>query len=261
MAGYCYPAEPSALRQAAHAMGGSRDTVAPAIAVIAPHGSWRQSGRILSAAFAGVRVPRRCIVVGPSHAGAWAPWRLMVDGAYRTPLGEVPVEARAAEALRARCSFLAADDRHAGEHAIEVVLPLLQHVGPADLTVVPIITGAATWQECSLLGQALAQVVLQQEEAVLLVASADWTHYEPDAIVRAQDAALLSTAARLDAAGFWHETQRAGGVICGAAPVAAVLEAARRLGAAQATVAAYGTSAETGGDPHSAIGYAGVIIR
>ena len=43
--------------------------------------------------------------------------------------------------------------------------------------------------------------------------------------------------------------------------LAAVLEAARRLGACTAAVAAYGTSADAGGDPASAIGYAGMIIR
>lgn len=261
VAGFCYPAEPLALREAARRLGGNRSAQAPAVAVIAPHGSWRQAGRVLGAAFAGVRVPRRCIILGPSHAGAWSPSRIMVDGAYRTPLGEVPIETRAAEALRTRCLFLRADDRHAGEHAIEVVLPMLQQLGPADLTVVPVILGAATWQECSLLGQALAQVIRQQEEPVLLVASADWTHYEPEAIVWAQDAVLLEAAAGLDASGFWQAARSAGTVICGAAPIAAVLDAARRLGASTAAVAAYGTSAETGGDPASAIGYAGVIIR
>lgn len=260
VAGFCYPAEPSALRQAARAMGGSRDTVAPAVAVIAPHGSWRQSGRMLGAAFAGVRVPRRCIIIGPSHAGVMSS-RIMCDGAYRTPLGEVPIEARAAEALRARCSFLQTDDRHAGEHAVEVLLPLLQQVGPADLTVVPVILGSPTWQECALLGQAVAQVVRQQEEPVLLIASADLTHYETDAVVRAQDAVLLAAAAEIDAAGFWRAARGAGGVICGAAPVAVVLDAAKRLGAGRGALAGYATSTEAGGDPHSAIGYAGVVFR
>lgn len=261
VAGYCYPADPAALREAAARLGGDRAGLAPAGGVIAPHGSWQQSGRILGAAFAGIRVPRRCIIVGPSHAGVWAPSRIMTDGAYRTPLGDVPVETGAAEALRARCGFLQADERQAGEHAIEVVLPILQQLGPADLTVVPVITGTASWDECLLLGQALAQVIRQQEEAVLLVASADLTHYEPESVVRAQDAALLRAVGAVDASAFWRETEALGGVICGAAPVAAVLEAAGRLGAMRGTVAAYGTSAESGGDPQSAIGYAGVIIR
>jgi hypothetical protein len=188
-------------------------------------------------------------------------WSVMMDGAYRTPLGDVPVDPDCASALRERCPFLEPDGwAQRGEHAVEVLLPMLQRLGPPGLTVVPIVTGSEELEEFGRLAAALAQVIRMQEEPVLLLASTDLSHYQPRGPAEGQDRALLAALTALDGDGLIRAVREQGILMCGYAAAACVVEAAKQLGATRSTLAAYGTSADAGGDPGSVTGYAGLII-
>ena len=262
VAGYFYPSDPTQLREQVDRFAKSDGTRVQARAVIVPHGSYRHSGAIAGAAFGRAVIPRRCIMIGPSHTGSWMPWSIVTGGAYRTPLGEVPIDAACAEALCARCSFLAADAwSQRGEHAIEVQLPFLQRLGPPDLSIVPIVTSADDAGEFVQLAQAIAQVVRMQEEPVLLVASSDLSHYEPQTRGADQDRALLEAIQAMDGASLVRLVQNDRVLVCGYGAVACVLDASRRLGAGTAQLVRYGTTADAGGDPNSVIGYASLLIE
>ena len=262
VAGYYYPADPETLRQQVDGFIRADGVPAPAHAVIVPHGSYRYSGAIAGQTLARVAIPRRCVILGPSHTGSWMPWSLMGSGAYRTPLGEVPIDESCAEALLARCPFLSPDAwAQRGEHAVEVVLPFLQRLGPRDLSVVPIVMGVLHFEECAQLACALAQVIRLQEEPVLLIASSDLSHYETQPRGAAQDRVLLEAICRLDASTLRHHVEEDSVLMCGAGAVACVLEAAKELGASRAALVRCGTSVDAGGDPNSVVGYAGVIIE
>ena len=263
VAGYYYPAEPAALRQAIDAVTATSAPPGLARATVVPHGSYRHAGRVAGAAWSRVAIPRRCIILGPSHTESWMPWSLMERGAYRTPLGDVPIDEACADALRARAPFLEPDAwTQRGEHAIEVIVPFLQQLGPPDLAIAPIVMGAtADPDEIAALATAIAQVVRMHEERVLLVASSDLSHYEPLTVGMRQDRELIAAISRLDGRALIDRVREEGIRMCGAHAVACVLEAARALGSSEASLAAYGTSAEAGGDPSSVIGYAGLIIE
>jgi AmmeMemoRadiSam system protein B len=261
VAGFFYPAEPERLRDAVSGLLGAPQDPSDARAVILPHGGFQQCGAVLGAAVSRWRIPRRCILIGPAHTTSWLAWSLMSDGAYQTPLGEVPVDAELAQALAQRCPFLepaAAAQR--GEHAVEVILPFLQLRGPADLRIVPIITSSEQDEEIMALGEALAQAVRLAEEPVGLIASADLSHFQSAAAGGAQDEQLLAALCAVDPASL-RRMAREGIAMCGDNAAAAVLEAARRLGATAGQTVAYGTSAQAGGDPDSTTGYAGILIN
>ncbi len=261
VAGYFYPSDRTSLEQAVASLTPHTADPAQALAAIVPHGSLRHAGAVLGATFSRLQIPRRCVLLGPSHTGSWMPWSLMAGGAYRTPLGEVPIDESCAEALMNRCAFLEHDAwSQRGEHAIEVVLPFLQRLGPADLTIVPIITGSDDEEAFSHLAMALAQVIRMQEEPVLLIASSDLSHYVPQLEATAHDQHLLDAIATLQGAALIERVRRDSILMCGYGAVATVLDAARHLGATRTEVVAHQSSAEAGGDPHSAIGYAGVVI-
>ncbi len=260
VAGYYYPAEAAALRREVHRLApeGVRLT---AQAVVVPHGSFQRAGEVLGAAFGRITIPRRCIALGPSHTGSWMPWSLMIEGSYRTPLGDVPIDAVCADALSRRCPFLAADAwGQQGEHAIEVLVPFLQALGPRDLTLVPIVMGGNDPDELRELAAGLVSVIRMQEEPVLLIASSDLSHYEPESDGRTHDQALIEAICALDGAALHRRAREERIAMCGTDAVAVVMEAARALGATRGTLLSYRTSAMAGGDPHSAIGYAGVAI-
>ncbi len=262
VAGYFYPAEPAELAHAIATLTRGATPASRAMAALVPHGSFRHAGHVIGPTLASIRIPRRCLILGPSHTGSWMPWSVMASGAYRTPLGEVPIDADCVDALRQRCPFLEADAwAQRGEHAIEVVLPFLQHLGPPDLAIVPLVMGPVAREEIARLAVAIAQVVRMLEEPALVLASADLSHYLPHEQAVQQDRALLQAVCALRPAGMRGAVERAGLHLCGEDALACALEAARALGASGGAVVRYGTSAQAGGDPHSAIGYAGVVMR
>jgi len=264
VAGYFYPQDPGELAAAVDRLSRAAESLPreAATAVLVPHGSFAQSGAVIGTALGRVRIPRRCIILGPSHTGSWMPWSIMERGSYRTPLGDVPIASALADALRRRCTFLEADAwAQPGEHAIEVVLPFLQRLGPQDLAVVPVVMASEDALELRQMARALAEAVRMAEEPVLLIASTDLSHYESEATARVQDQRLLGAIAARDSSRLLQLVQDDGIRMCGCAAAACVLDAATELGADQVSIERSGSSVDAGGDPHSVIGYAGVIIR
>ena len=112
---------------------------------------------------------------------------ILTEGAWETPLGEVPVDEELAGGLRRQFPALHEDAAaHRAEHAIEVELPFLQLRQP-KLQIVPIALGTGQFEVLEALGVALAEVVAAQAAAVLIVASSDMNHYESDAVTRVKD--------------------------------------------------------------------------
>ena len=85
-------------------------------------------------------------------------------------------------------------------------------------------------------------------------------HYEPDVITREKDDKAIAEIPRLDPSSLLEDLRDEDISICGFAPTIAMLVAAKELGARQARLIRHATSADTGGDRDSVVGYAGIII-
>ena len=260
VAGYYYPQEPDALRAELEMLTPPGRAAQSYRGAIVPHGSYAFSGAIAGATYQRLRIPARCIILAPNHAGIGARWSLMSQGAYATPLGEVPIDEVLAQHLRQRCDLLEDDElAHQAEHAIEVQLPFLQWLGPIDGAIVPIIINSDAPDEWEQMAEALAQL-LREERDLLLIASADFSHYVQQARAQAHTERLLQAISHLDVAAWRAAVRNEDMITCSAAPVACLLGALARVEATHADVVRTGTSAESGGDPQSVTGYAGVLI-
>jgi len=210
-----------------------------------------------------VALPALIVILAPNHTGVCrAPGgaSLWEDGAFRTPLGDVPVDAPCAAALRAASPLVGLDhDAHRGEHAIEVLLPFLQVLRP-DARIVPLVLAWDAWDRASELGNALASVVREAAEPILLVASSDLNHYEPAAVTEQKDARALEAVTALDGAELLARCRRERISMCGRGPAAVVIAAARALGATRADVVDYRHSGWVSGDDSQVVGYGGVVI-
>ena len=208
-------------------------------------------------------LPALIVILAPNHTGVCrAPGgaSLWEDGAFRTPLGDVPVDAPCAAALRAASPLVGLDhDAHRGEHAIEVLLPFLQVLRP-DARIVPLVLAWDAWDRASELGNALASVVREAAEPILLVASSDLNHYEPAAVTEQKDARALEAVTALDGAELLARCRRERISMCGRGPAAVVIAAARALGATRADVVDYRHSGWVSGDDSQVVGYGGVVI-
>jgi len=184
----------------------------------------------------------------------------MSDGAWETPLGEVPIDAELATALKARFPNLQDDSAaHRAEHAAEVELPFLQLRQP-DLTFVPIALGTGQFEALEQLGLAVADVISAQSDRVLMVASSDMNHYESDAVTRVKDHRAIERILSLDPRGLFDVVTQQDISMCGFGPAVAMLTAARRLGAKSAELVKYATSGDVSGERDMVVGYAGVVV-
>lgn len=262
VAGRFYPRDPEELRAEVQTYLSQVDR-APvrAIGCIAPHAGYMYSGHVAGAVFAWIEIPRRCIVMCPNHTGMGHALTILSEGAWETPLGEVPIDAELATALKQRFGVLQEDAAaHRAEHAAEVELPFLQMRQP-ELKFVPIALGTGQFEVLEQLGKALADVISAQKDPILIVASSDMNHYESDAMTRVKDHRAIERILALDPRGLHEVVTQQDISMCGFGPAVAMLTAARQLGARFAELVKYATSGDISGDRDMVVGYAGVVVR
>jgi AmmeMemoRadiSam system protein B len=264
VAGRFYPGDPENLRTEAlgYLSQSSSANQAPvrAVGCIAPHAGYMYSGHVAGAVFARVEVPRRCIVLCPNHTGMGRALAIMSEGAWQTPLGEVPIDAELAGALKRNFPALQEDSAaHRAEHAAEVELPFLLLRQP-KVRFVPIALGTSQFEVLEQLGKALADVIAAQNDPVLTVASSDMNHYESDAVTRVKDHRAIERILSLDPRGLFDVVTQQDISMCGFGPAVAMLTAARQLGAKSAELVKYATSGDISGDRDMVVGYAGVVV-
>jgi hypothetical protein len=221
------------------------------------------SGATAGAAFAAVEVPATCIILAPNHTGrgrARHGGSLLIDTAYRTPLGNVEPDAELGAELQRRAHPLLIEDplAHAEEHGVEVLLPFLQMRNEA-VRVVPLVLGWDDWDRTRRLAQVIHDVIGRRDD-VLIVASSDMNHYEPAPASADKDAAALERIVALDGEGLLDVTRSRHISMCGRVPVACALEVARLAGYARAEVVGYSHSGLINGNNNRVVGYAAALI-
>jgi MEMO1 family protein len=264
VAGRFYPGDPDDLRTEAQGYLSQASSVKQvplrALGCIAPHAGYMYSGHVAGAVFARLEVPQRCIVLCPNHTGMGRALAVMSEGGWQTPLGDVPIDADLAAALKARFPALQEDAAaHRAEHAAEVELPFLLLRQP-ELRFVPIAVGTGQFEMLEQLGKALADVVAAQKEPILMVASSDMNHYESDVVTRAKDHRAIERILTLDPRGLFDVVTQEDISMCGYGPAVVMLTAARGLGAKSAELVKYATSGDISGNREMVVGYAGVVV-
>jgi hypothetical protein len=210
--------------------------------------------------FADTVVPRRVVVLAPNHTGRGARAAVWARGAFALPGDSVPVdEELAARLIESGAGFVADEEAHRFEHALEVELPFLRARNP-EAVITPVILGGLDGAECVALGRDLAEIVAALDEEVLVVASSDMSHYLPDDVTRTIDRRAIEPMLACDAARLYDVVERDDISMCGVLPATAMLSYARARGATSGTLIAYGTSADAFGDVDRVVGYAGIAI-
>ena len=261
VAGYFYPRSPEALNQEIKNYTLGRGEKIDALACVVPHAGYMYSGHVAGAVYGRLQLPRRFVILCPNHTGYGRPLAMLTEGAWQTPLGQVQIDHELGQALRLACPLLEEDEAaHRGEHAIEVQLPFLQ-AGLPEFTFVPIAVGTAKYEPLQALGQALAGVLRQEGDKIMIISSSDMNHYEADDITRVKDHKAIDKILALDPRGLYDVVMEESISMCGFGPTVATLTAARLLGASSAEVIKYATSADVSGDRSAVVGYAGVVIR
>lgn len=263
-AGSFYEASAAGLRRqldGCFAAGEPASAKTPFIGALAPHAGLMYSGHVAASLYAALELPRRFIILCPNHTGLGASAAIDGEGAWRTPLGDVPIDAPLAAAIMREAPFVQEDAAaHAREHSLEVQLPFLQLLVP-DLSFVPLCLSLPTFERTEALGKAIANVVRAAEDPVAIVASSDLNHYEDQETTLRKDEVAIDRMLALDAEGLWRTVRERDISMCGSIPATAMLVAARELGANEATLLRHATSGDVNGEYHAVVGYAALVVR
>ena len=226
------------------------------VALLSPHAGLRYSGPVAAYGYSLLRGREGVTValVGPSHHARFEGIALWPSGVFETPLGRVPVDEDLSTALMAEGTELRdLREAHEEEHSLEMQLPFLQHLVPR-LRVVPMLMGRQSRSDVEVLARALGRVLAKRD--VLLVASSDLSHYQPDPVARELDAVVTDCVERFDAEGLMDRLETSRGHACGGGPLVAVMKAARALGADRSSLLRYATSGDVGErDKSRVVGY------
>jgi AmmeMemoRadiSam system protein B len=265
VAGTWYPDDPT--RLIAHLDGyleraRTGDPAGRLRAIVVPHAGLMYSGPIAAYAY---NVARRhqhsaLVLVGPSHFVPFRGVSIWPDGQWETPLGPVTVDRSLAAALAAASSeIVELPAAHGREHSLEMQMPFIAHVLPG-VPIVPMVMGQQTRDTAFALGTAIAQVLDAHAPDALLVASSDLSHYEDASTAAALDGQVIQHVERLDPEGLMGALESEPRHACGGGPMVAVLDAARRLGAAHARLLQYADSGDVSGDKSSVVGYMAAAV-
>jgi len=227
--------------------------------LIVPHAGYPYSGPTAAAAFrfaAAQGRPEVVILLGANHSGFGGPVALDDHAAWRTPLGDMPIDHELVEKL-ARGGMAIDRSAFLREHSIEVQLPFLQVLWGSTVPILPICIQSADLASLTVAAEAVAGT-LRAVGSPLLVASSDFTHYEPDPVARRLDHAALEPILALDAVRFLRLCVEERLSICGAGAIAILMLVARELGMVETTLVHYATSGDTTGDRAAVVGYAAV---
>ena len=232
-----------------------------AIGIVSPHAGFMYSGPAAGAAFSAVNLPDTFVILGPNHTGYGKPGAIQTTGAWKTPLGTVKIDEALGKAILSGSDFLEEDEiAFASEHSIEVQLPFIQYF-KKEFSFVPICLGTAQLSHLTDTGEAIAKAVKHLKKEVLLVASSDMSHYEPQADAERKDKSALEAILNMDEKLLLKKVAAENISMCGFGPVSSVLVAGRALGAKSAKLVKYMTSGDTSGDYSAVVGYAAVAIE
>jgi AmmeMemoRadiSam system protein B len=234
------------------------------IAIIAPHAGHIYSGPVAGYAFAAVR-GRSCdliAVISPMHRPYFEPLLVTAHAAYATPLGNLPLDKQAVAALdaalQAELGYGLSPVARDAEHSLEIELPFLQRALTGEFKLLPVMVREQAPKVSEKLGKALAQVLKGQN--ALLVASTDLSHFYTQAEAKVYDEEMLRQIEAFSPEGIFEAERSGKGYACGHAAVAAVLWAARELGADTVKVLHYATSGDVTGEYRQVVGYGAAVV-
>jgi AmmeMemoRadiSam system protein B len=252
VAGTFYPANPYQLHNIIEQFLTAAEAPAKVPkAIIVPHAGYVYSGPIAATAYARLRQAHqlitRVVLIGPSHHVGFKGLAVSRAFEFITPLGSIPVDQSAIQAILQLPFVEYIEQAHAYEHSLEVQLPFLQEV-LNNFSIVPIVAGdASPDQVCTVL-----EMLWGGPETLILISS-DLSHYHDYATAKQLDKATSQAIEGL------HYEDLEAECACGRVGVRGLLKLARDKSLAIKTIDLR-NSGDTSGDKQKVVGYGAYVI-
>jgi AmmeMemoRadiSam system protein B len=232
------------------------------VGLVSPHAGYMFSGPVAANGFyfaASCGRPDSVVILGPNHTGVGSGISIMTKGMWRTPLGDVEIDSELAKSIQTSSQLIDIDDSaHRYEHSIEVQLPFLQYIYGSRFRFVPICMMLQDLTSSRDIGETIAKAC--RGKNILVIASTDLTHYQPQRIAEAKDKLVIDAILRVDEKALQEAVESHNISMCGFGPVSAAIVASKDLGASHAERLSYHTSGDLSGDYTQVVGYCSVAL-
>lgn len=230
--------------------------------IVTPHAGYIYSGAVAANGYYKTSSINfdRVVMIGPNHYGIGTDLATVSNGIWETPLGQIKIDSGLASKIAENSGILDFDDlAHSRDHCLEVQLPFLQYIRKNQFKIVPIVMIIQDKVTASKIGESIASST-RDLNACLLIASSDFTHYEPNDEAHRKDNELIKAILSLDLSSFYTTLERLNVSACGYGAIASIMTAAKRLGATKGELLRYATSGDIKGDANNVVGYASIIF-
>ena len=229
--------------------------------LILPHAGYIYSGKVAVATIAQTLPKKRIIILGTNHSGRGPNFSLWDKGSWTIPFGEIDIDEKLAASILANGDIIESDiSAHIEEHSIEAELPILYYFFE-NFKFVPINCKHSTLKNYENAANQIYNAIKNISDEILLIASTDLTHYEPEASARKKDREIIDSIINLDEKSMLQKIDKFDISMCGAAPVAILISCLKKIKAAKSKVIMYQTSGDSSGDYNSVVGYLGALIN
>ena len=232
------------------------------VGLISPHAGYMYSGPIAAHGFYKISLdgkPDTIIILGPNHRGFGADVSIMINGKWETPLGELEIDKDIAENILNNSKIIKVDNKaHQFEHSIEVQLPFIQYIFNKDVKIIPIcMTRQDINTDIEIARSICASVV---NKNILIIASSDFTHYEPQEYAQNIDKQAIDAILEFDPKKLYDIIYRQNLTMCGPGPITTMLITCKYLGAKKVELLKYATSGDITGMYNQVVGYASLVV-
>jgi AmmeMemoRadiSam system protein B len=230
--------------------------------IVSPHAGYIFSGAVAAHGFYEIssQLFENVVMVGPNHYGIGSSVAMMHQGIWETPIGQTEINEVLAQKISKNSGIIDFDNfAHSKDHCLEVQLPFLQYLNKSAFKIVPIILILQGKETAMQLGSSIADSIADDENTIL-VASSDFTHYEPNEEAHRKDNELIKAILDLDITKFYTVLQRLNVSACGYGAIASIITAVKEMGATRGELLKYATSGDVTGDTNAVVGYSSIIF-
>lgn len=235
--------------------------------LMAPHAGYIYSGPIAAHSYARLvedGFPETFLILCPNHTGMGSGVSLASDEYWETPLGKVKIDQEFAQELLVNTTILDSEpSAHLQEHSCEVQIPFLQYlaqIGGKDFTIVPICMWMQDLETATEVGTSIETIRARLDRDAVVIASTDFTHYQPQEIAYEKDKQVLKAIRMLDEKLMVERVNQLQVTMCGYGPVASTLVSCKKRSAEKAEILKYATSGDITGDTSAVVGYGSAVF-
>jgi AmmeMemoRadiSam system protein B len=262
VAGMFYPASPGKLKDEVRLL---LDTYKPQeefhniLGIVSPHAGYIYSGKTAAFAFNALEQKKykTVVIISPSHREYFAGISIYNGDAYKTPLGEVPInkEMRYKLVLDNKIIFNGING-HRAEHAVEVQIPFLQMV-MNDFSIIPIVMGDQNKMCINELAKRLSEII---DDETLIIASSDLSHFYSKEQADKRDSIVEKRIADFDYDNLQKDLETGKCEACGGGTIVTMMKTADLLNKRKSQILSRTDSGDVTGDSSEVVGYLSSVV-